>query len=65
MKIKFQVENENLCFYMEKFSNFINSDGCIGKVASKSIRLYPAFIKKISEFNKKKDYFLCKNEKFR
>ena len=27
-----------------KFSDFINSDDCIGKITSKSIRLYPVLI---------------------
>ena len=29
---------------LSKFRNFINSDDCIGKIQSKSIRLYPVFI---------------------
>ena len=29
-----------------KFSDFINSDDFIGQITSKSIRLYPVFIKK-------------------
>ena len=31
---------------LPKFSDFINSDDCIRKIKSKSIRLYPGFIQK-------------------
>ena len=45
-----------LSFFFEpilKFSDFINSDDCIGKIAPKSIRLQPVCIKKKCEVNKK------------
>ena len=35
---------------LPKFIDFVNSDGCIGKITSKSIRLYKVTIKK-------KEYF--------
>ena len=35
---------------LTKFIDFINYDDFIGKVTSKSIKLYPVFIKKIFEF---------------
>ena len=31
---------------LPKFSDLINSGDCIGKITSKSIRLYPVFIEK-------------------
>ena len=31
---------------MPEFSDFINSDDCIGKITSKSIKLFPVFIQK-------------------
>ena len=43
---------------LPKFSDFISSDDCIGKITAKSIRLYPFLFRKRVEFNKKKDYFL-------
>jgi len=45
---------------LAKFSIFINSNDCIGKVPSNSIRLYPVFIKKKINLIKKRDYFLVK-----
>ena len=42
-----------------KFSDFVISDDCIGKILSKSIRIYPFF------FNEKCFFFDQKNEKFR
>ena len=44
-----------------KFSDFIISDDCIEKIASKSIRLYPVFIEK--NVNLKKG--IISNEKMR
>ena len=45
------------------FSDFVISDDCIGKITLKSIRLYPVFIKKKFEVNRKIDFF--SNEKMR
>ena len=44
-------------------SDFVNSDDCIGKPASKSIRLYPVFIFKIDLSIEK--FFHVKNKNFR
>ena len=30
--------------FLQKFSDFVNSDNCIGKIISKSIRIYPVYI---------------------
>ena len=38
----------------QKFCDFRNSYDCIGKITSKSIKLFPVFIQKRVEFNKKK-----------
>ena len=38
---------------LQKFSDFVNSDDCIEKLTSKYVRLYPVFIKRICEMNKK------------
>ena len=35
------------------FSDFVNSDDCIGKFILKPIRIYPDFIKKWFEVNEK------------
>ena len=40
---------------LPKFSDFINSDDCIGKITSKSMRLQPVFIQKILSFSS--DFF--------
>ena len=47
------MKNENVSVFfavlfklLPKFSDFINSDYCIGKITSKPIRLKPVFIKK-------------------
>ena len=40
-----------------KFSDFGNSDDCIGKITSKYIGLQPVSIKKQFEINKKTDFF--------
>ena len=42
-----------------KFNDSVNSDGCIGKISSKSIRLQPVLLKKNFEDNKKQ-IFSCK-----
>ena len=42
-----------LIILLPKFSDFINSDDCMGKITSKSVRLYPVF-------NQKKDINLIK-----
>ena len=54
VKIDFQVNNENLVFFLgnfffklfPKFIYFKNSDNCIGKIISKSNKQYPVFIQK-------------------
>ena len=38
---------------LQQFSDFINSDDCIGKITQKSINLYPFYSKKKIQFNKK------------
>ena len=38
---------------LPKFSDLINSDDCIGKMISKSMRLYSFLLKKRIELNKK------------
>ena len=38
---------------LPKFRDFVNSDDCIGKSTSKSIRLQPVLFKKRLEINKK------------
>ena len=43
---------------LPKFSNFVNSNDCIGKITLEYIRLYPVFIQKRFEINKKIRYFL-------
>ena len=46
------MKNCRICFavfcfkLLPKFSNLINSNGCVEKITSKSIRLYPVFIQK-------------------
>ena len=61
-----KVKNDNYFFsvfffkLLPKLIDFINSDDCIGKIISKSIRLYPVFIQKRFGFNKKRDYFWWK-----
>ena len=49
-----------ICFFLQfffkllpKLSDLINSDDCIDKIRSKSIRLHPVFIKKTFELKKK------------
>ena len=41
---------------LPKFSDFINFDDCIAKIASKSIKLYPVSFEERFEFNKKREY---------
>ena len=43
-----------------KFTDFTNSDDCIRKTTSKSIRLYPVCIKKKLKFNFKKGLIIVK-----
>ena len=50
---------------LPKISDFINSDDCIGKITSNSIRLKPVLFKKRFEVNKKQIIFCKKKEKFR
>ena len=49
-KNQFLGENLNIVGFffeiLQKFIEFINSDYCIGKIASKYIKLHPVFIKK-------------------
>ena len=54
------MKNKNFRFYfavffklLPKFSDFINYDDSVGKMTSKSIRLYPVFIKKSFNLIKK------------
>ena len=51
-KIKFEIDTKMIffCFsnsfffkLLQEFTDFINSDNCIGKIASKSIRIDPVF----------------------
>ena len=44
---------------LQKFRDFVNSDDCIGKSSSNSIRLQPVVFEKRLESNKKK--ILVKN----
>ena len=39
-------------YLLPKFSNFVNADGCIGKMTSKSIRINTIFISQKIEFDK-------------
>ena len=65
IKIKFLSEKCNFLgfflhffpIYFQSSSDFINSNVCIGKITSVSIRMYPVFIYKRNEFNKTRDYF--------
>ena len=45
---------------LQKFNDFVNSDDCIGKITSKSISLYPIFIKKKDLKSIKNRFFLVK-----
>ena len=42
---------------LPKFSDFLNSGYCIGKITSKSIRLQPVFIKKLRFEDDEKQIF--------
>ena len=46
---------------LPKFSDFVNSGYCIGKITSKSIRLQPVFIKKLRFEDDEKQIFIVKN----
>ena len=65
------MKNEKIEFFLQlfkllpKLSDFINSDDCIGKIASKYITLCPVFILKRFISDDKRDYSSEKYEKFR
>ena len=54
-----------LQFLFPKLSDFVNSDDCIGKITTNSIKLQPLFIQKRFKVNKKHIFSGEKKEKFR